>query len=165
MAALIVEDGSTVPDANTYVSAADFSTYMSDRGLTFSGSNGTQEQVLLKAMDYIEAQNFIGFKKSKEQALQWPRTEVYIDGYAYESDEIPSLLLKLQMEVSIAIDAGNDPSANVGRATKREKVGDIEVEYMDSADDSLELVAVKNVLKKIATPTSSKSASIALVRS
>jgi hypothetical protein len=36
---------------------------------------------------------------------------------------------------------------------------------MDSADDSLELVAVKNVLKKIATPTSSKSASIALVRS
>jgi hypothetical protein len=73
--------------------------------------------------------------------------------------------LKLQMEVSIAIDAGNDPSANVGRATKREKVGDIEVEYMDSADDSLELVAVKNVLKKIATPTSSKSASIALVRS
>lgn len=131
MATIVVEDGTVVGDANSYITAAQLDAYASDRGKTISG---TQADLLIQAMDYLEAQNFKGIKYSRDQALQWPRVEVAVDNYYLDSDTIPQLLKDAQAEIAIAIDEGYSPFARVDRATKKEKVDVIEVEYMDGGN-------------------------------
>ena len=145
-ATIVDEDGTGKTDANSYVSEAELSTYADHRGQTISGTSAV---LLIQAMDYIEAQPFQGLKETETQALQWPRVGVVLDGYYFESDSIPQLLKDVQCELALAIDGGNNPLSNEDRATKREKVGDIEVEYTDGARDGIYLTAVQTKLKKL----------------
>lgn len=161
---LTVETGTGNTGANSYVSVSDFNSRNSLRGAQLTGDNGTAEQVLLIAMDYIESLDYIGYKKTQEQALQWPRTDVYIDGYAFSDSAIPMSLVNAQCEVALAIDAGNSPIADVGRETKREKVGDIEVEYMDTAKADVVRRSVDVHLKKLLERTTSGVGTVQLVR-
>ena len=78
MATIIVEDGSVVAGANSYVTEAELTTYAADRGITLTAAT---DVLLIKAMDYIESLSFIGTKFSEGQSLQWPRSNVYIDGF------------------------------------------------------------------------------------
>ncbi len=146
MATIVIEDGTGLANSNSYASEAELSTYMSDRGLTLTG---TAAVLLIQAMDYIEQQNFKGSKGTKAQALQWPRYGVTIDGYDIDTDEIPGDLKDAQMEAAISTDGGNNPSGNVGRSTKKEKLGDLEVEYMDGALNKVYLTAVETKLNKL----------------
>lgn len=141
-----METGSGSSSANSYVSAADLDTYASDRGKTISG---TQADLLIQAMDYIEQQPFKGIKGSETQSLLWPRYGVYINGYYVDNDEIPQLLIDALCEVAIGIDGGVNPLANVTRETKSEKVGPITVQYMDGARDSTYLAAAESKLSKL----------------
>lgn len=126
--AIVVEDGTVVTGANSYVSEAELTTYASDRGIAITGEN---DELLIQAMDYIESLDFIGIKWTKDQPLVWPRVDVLIDGYYQDVEDIPTQLKNGQMAVALAIDAGNGPLIDLPRNTKREKVGDLEVEYMD----------------------------------
>lgn len=128
--AIIVEDGSIVTGANSYASEAELTAYAAARATTLTA---TAETLLIQAMDFIESLSFIGDKKTKDQPLQWPRENVYIDGFEYESTEIPQQLKDAQMAVALSIDAGINPLGAITRAVKREKVDVIEVEYMDNA--------------------------------
>lgn len=129
-ATIIVEDGSIVANANSYVSVAEYEAWAEDRQLTVGGHPEAQ---LIKAMDFLETLSFIGDKKTRDQSLQWPRDNVYIDGFEYESTEIPQALKEAQYAIAASILAGIDPLAAITRAVKREKVDVIEVEYMDNA--------------------------------
>ena len=146
MATIVVEDGTGLANSNSYASEAELATYAADRGVTIAG---TDTILLIQAMDYIEQQNFKGDKNTDAQALQWPRANVYIDNYPVLSTEIPQLLKDAQLEAAIATDGGNNPLANEDRATKKEKVDVIEVEYMDGARNSVYLKAVDNKLTKL----------------
>ncbi len=128
--AIIVEDGTSVANANSYVSTAELTAYAAARGVTLASG---AETLLIQAMDYIESLSFIGIKWTRDQALQWPRLSVVVDGYTLDVAHIPQELKNGLMAAAIAIDAGNGPLINISRATKREKVGEIEVEYMDGA--------------------------------
>jgi hypothetical protein len=154
---ITVEDGSIVTGANSYATEAQFNVHAAARGIALTGDNGTSEQLLILAMDYIESQNFIGAKLTKDQPLQWPRSGAVVDGFDVEETEIPDDLIFAQLEAAIAIDAGNNPMAPKSRETKREKVGDIEVEYSDGAKDAVELVAVNARLAKLVVGGSSGS--------
>jgi hypothetical protein len=132
MATITVEDGTGKTDSNSYASEAELATYAADRSITVSG---TAAVLLITAMDYIEQQPFKGTKGTKEQALQWPRFGVTVDGYPIDNDEMPQLLKDAQIEAALAVDGGTNPSGNVDRATKREKLDGLEVEYMDGARD------------------------------
>lgn len=127
---IIVEDGTIVAGANSYVSEADLTAFAAARGITLTSD---EDDLLYQAMDYIEAKLYIGYKLTRDQALQWPRGDVKIDGYYIDSDTIPQELKNGLMQTAIAIDQSNDPLQDLPRSTKREKVGDIEVEYSDSA--------------------------------
>lgn len=131
--AIEVEDGTSKSDGNSYVTAAQLATYAADRNVTLSGTNGDPTEILFKAMDWIEGQSFQGTKYRADQPLQWPRVDVWVDGYLQDSDVIPQLLKDAQMALAIAIDQGFDPLANVARAQKRVKIDVIEVEYADNA--------------------------------
>jgi len=151
--ALIVEDGTGKTDSDTYASEAALAAYAAARGVTIAG---TDTELLITAMDYLESKDFKGDKGTQEQALQWPRLNVVIDrlnvvidGYYVDSDAIPQSLVDAQCEIAISIDGGTNPLAIIGRDTKSEKVGDIEVTYMDSAASRSYLTAAETKLDKL----------------
>ena len=161
MATIIVEDGTVVAGANSYVTEADLTQYAADRGVTL---NTATDVLIIKAMDYIESLNFIGDKHIEEQPLQWPRDEVYIDGYYIERETIPKELKNGVYATALAIDAELDPLRVVERATKREKVDVVEVEYMDSAASETIVRTINAALRKIIKPGGLGSTSFAVVR-
>lgn len=159
--AIVVEDGSVVDGANSYVTEAELTQYATDRALTLTG---TTEALLIKAMDYLDSLDFIGVKYTRSQSLQWPRQGVVIDGYTLATNEIPSELKKAQMTIALSIDAGNDPLATIGRAVKKEKLADLEVEYQDNAASTSVKVAVSHSLRKLLRGSASAGGAHQVIR-
>jgi hypothetical protein len=129
--AIIVETGSIVTSANSYVTEAELTTYSAARGVTIA--NGDREKYLTLAMDFIETLDFKGIKYTKLQALQWPRVDVVVDTYLIDADEIPTDLKNAQLHTAMAISEGNSPVAIVERKTTTEQVGSLSVTYANSS--------------------------------
>jgi len=146
MATIIVETGAGLTNSNSYISEADFSTYATDRGVVISG---TTNVLLVQAMDYIEQQPFQGSKNSDNQALVWPRYGVYVNDYYIDNDVIPELLKDALCEIALGIDGGNNPLSNIDRQVQREKVGPIDVTYMDGTYEQVYLQAAESKLSKL----------------
>lgn len=134
--ALIVEDGTGVTNANSYASITDLGTYATLRGLASSlpATDAGKDAIMIKAMDYIEGQRarFKGVKTDEDQALQWPRSDVWIDGALIGSDYIPRELFYAQL--ALAIEAiSNDLLPNVlpqdAGAVISKEVGEIKIAY------------------------------------
>lgn len=151
MATIIIEDGSVVSGANSYATVAEFTQFCSDRNITIVSTYGDESQLLIKAMDYFEQQPFKGIKYLETQPLQFPRSDLWVDGYLEESDQIPQLVKDAQITIAVSIMTGNDPLSSVSRAVKREKVDVLEVEYMDNAAGSVIIRSVGNILRKLVT--------------
>ncbi len=130
MATIIVEDGTIIAGSNSYVDVATLSQYAADRGITLTSD---ASELLISAIDYLETLKFIGTRETRDQSLQWPRINVYIDGFYYAPTEIPNKLKVAQIEVALSIDSDLDPLAVIDRQTTMEKVGPIEVEYSKSS--------------------------------
>lgn len=146
---------------NSYVTEAELATYASDRGVTIAADKTV---LLIKAMDYLEAREFIGQKTDYTQALQWPRIVceqfgytrpnsyesnlTYNDQYCeYDSAVVPQGIKNAQMIAALLIDSGEDLQPSVGRAVKREKVDVLEVEYMDTATSTTQYRSLQDALK------------------
>ena len=144
--ALIVEDGTGVTSANSYVSTTTLTTFATARSYTLvSGA----ETLLVQAMDYLESLSYKGLKKGYSQYLQWPRYDVYIDGYYVDSNIIPQQLKDAQCQVAIAIDQGTDMMQDIVRQVTREKVGDLEVQYATGSVNSTTNIKIRSALWKI----------------
>ena len=127
---IIVEDGSIVTGANSYASIADFYEYTSILGVDLGClTSGDIEILLLRAMLEIEndySRSFLGYKVSSTQPLDWPRSDVWINGYLESNSTIPRDIFYGQMNIAIE----NYTNADVRQyAVKREKLGDMELEY------------------------------------
>ena len=146
MATIVVEDGSIVEDANSYCSVLDLQTYCSDRNITLEGD---ESSLLIQAMDYIEQLDFIGYRATDEQELEWPRKNVVIDCREFPDNEIPKQLKLGQMATAVAIDQGNSPLNVITSAVKREKVDVLEVEYASNAISNPIDPNINNYLKKL----------------
>lgn len=149
MPTIIVEDGSGITDANSYVSVDDFKAYCEDRGFDLPTSG--LEVMLIKAMDYIEAQadKYQGYIGNPYQRLQWPRLDVYVYGFLVPSNVIPEPLKKAQMQLALEVAKGIDlmPTSS-GQFVVREKVGPIETQYSENVGTSSQpiLTAVDSIL-------------------
>jgi len=149
--ALVVEDGSIVTGANTYVTVAEFKAWADDRGITY-GDDAAISADIYRAMDYFERLQFIGNKANENQPLQWPRTEALIDGYYADATEIPAPV-KLAVYEAIVVEAAGNSELNVqDRKTLREKIGDIEVVYADNSENRKITPALQYALNKIVQP-------------
>lgn len=144
--AIVVEDGTEVSGANSYVTEAELTAYATARGITLAGDT---EQLLIKAMDYIEGLSYKGTKVTSTQALQWPRIGVVIDGYVNSSDNIPTELKNGEMETAVAIDGGEDPLADIPRTTTKSTVGPISVEYATGSSSTTIVRKINNQLRKL----------------
>lgn len=134
---LTVEDGSGVAGANSYVSVSAADAYHEARGNTgWIGSDDAKEQAILRAMAALEARRWRGRRSLRDQALQWPRYGVVDrDGYELDSTVVPGGVASALCEMALLeLASPGVTSPALDRATKREKVGDLEVEYMDGAE-------------------------------
>ncbi len=95
MATFIVETGSGVTGANVYWSLASIDSWLAERNLTsWSSLTTTQkESAIFTFMDWLESQNWKGYKTHYDNPLCWPRDEVYDqDGFLVPWNEIPNKL-------------------------------------------------------------------------
>jgi hypothetical protein len=155
--ALVVEDGTGLSTAESFISVADASTYHANRGNTAWAtlSPDTCEQVLRKATDYMtEAYRtrWAGSRVSTTQALDWPRyavpmRDVGLDGSTalYPSNAVPqavkSACAALALKASIA-----DLTPDLSQAVKSKKVGQVEVVYQDYSAATKTYRAIDNIL-------------------
>lgn len=144
--AIIVEDGSIVENANSYVTTAELTAYATARGITLVAD---EEQLLIQAMDYIESLSYKGVKITQLQNLQWPRANVYFDGYYFYTDQIPQELKNGQMATAIAIDQGYNPLDTQTQNIKRKRVDVLEIEYMDGSSSSPIVKSISSSLWKL----------------
>ena len=141
---LVVENGSIVSGANTYASVATADAYHTGRGNTawVDADSEVKEPAILRAMDYIEAQNWLGMAYSGPvggvgyQPLQWPRVDVYVGGFELAYDEIPPKVISALCEaalVELVTPGALSVAIERGGAVIREKVDVIETEYASGA--------------------------------
>lgn len=134
--ALVIEDGSIIADADSYATVEELEAYIQTRGVVLETalSNTQKEALLIQAMDFINAKYssiFMGERVSANQELDWPRTGAWLHGFPLESDEIPRNIIYGQLAAAVEA-ITQDLLPNPEAAVKREKVGDIEVEYTNS---------------------------------
>jgi hypothetical protein len=153
---LIVENGTGVANANSYVSVADFVSWADGRGIVYPAIPEL-EQKILRSMDFIESLHFVGQKHEETQSLQWPRDYVLIDGYSVESNEIPKEV-KVAVYESVKLEIENDSKMTPSeRETVSETIGDISVTYANSSGMKRETPALTKALRKITHSSGSVS--------
>ena len=150
--ALVIEDGSVVSGANSYVTLAEFKAWADARDITYNADDNALEAQILRAMDYLERLFFIGNKAKENQPLQWPRTEALIDGYYADATEIPKEVKTALYEATVVEAAGYSELENQSRKTLRERVGDIEVQYADNSENRTITPALQYALNRIVQP-------------
>jgi hypothetical protein len=131
---LIVENGSIVENANSFVTRADYIAYALTFGVVVANTTATDVQ-LVQAGQYIAS--FEGRLKGslveRDQPMPYPRKELTLEGFEYADNEIPRIVILAQMQLAIDLQAGIDiynPPQSESVAVKREKVdGAVEVEY------------------------------------
>lgn len=128
--ALIVEDGSIVPGANTYITDQELTDYADARGLTYPATAPDREQLLIKAMDYLHDQKYKGNRTNPEkQILDWPRSNVFSNERYIDHDEIPYELKNAQAEAALAEQTQSLLVNNTEQNVTKEKLDTLEVEY------------------------------------
>lgn len=128
---LIVEDGSIVTGANTYVTDAEYVAYAEARGKTIGADATTREQELIKAVDYLEnyRDEFKGLKVERDQPLQWPRYSVWLDSFQLNSNEIPIELKKAQMELAVLSNSTDLTPSGTLENVSSQSIGDLSISY------------------------------------
>jgi len=152
---IVVEDGTGLATANSYISLADANTYHSDRANTAwaSATEAARNAALIKSAQWLDGKyrdRWIGFKADEDQSLCWPRYEAYDeDGYYIDSDAVPTRITYAQAEAALAIIDGTDltPTLDRGGKVRREKVGPIETEYFDGAPSRTVLTVVSDLVR------------------
>jgi|TARA_X000001382_G_scaffold119462_1_gene100268 hypothetical protein len=149
VSAIAQETGQQSTTANSYVTEAGYNQYLEDRYSRTAPASDTNLRYIYRAMTYFESLRFQGDKATDEQALQWPRTGVTIDGYGIDSDEIPNEVLVAIYEIAYGYEQEYGIDSPVSRETLKEKVGDLEVEYKASSADRVLLPAATQALRKL----------------
>lgn len=104
MTDIIVEDGSIVSGANSYITVSGVGVYATDYGYSdWTNSSATiKQQALFKGMRYIEGLSFKGIRQTEDQELAFPRSDLYDnDNYLIDDDVVPSKVVKALCEASI----------------------------------------------------------------
>ena len=106
--ALIIEDGTLVANADSYATLAVARAFATKRNLVPEPTDIALEANLITAMDFIESHRgrFKGVIVAETQALQWPRKEVYINGFLLAQTIIPQELIDAQCQLAVEINNG-----------------------------------------------------------
>lgn len=133
--ALITETGAGSTDAESYCTVAFADQYHEQRANTgWIGLEPVQKEAYLRrATEYMLAiyrQRWRGSRATSTQALDWPRLDATVDGFAIGADIVPIEVQKACAILALkAIKGELDPEPTA--AVKRKKVDVLEVEYFE----------------------------------
>lgn len=104
--ALVVETGSGLSNADSYASVAEADAYVADYGRSdgwLDSLDDQKEQALRLATQAIDASvvSWQGDRLTATQALDWPRSEVELDGHLIGSSTIPTILKRATIELAV----------------------------------------------------------------
>jgi hypothetical protein len=133
---MIVEDGTIVTDANSYVSTADMDTYMAlyhiDDGVDASTATSIKENILIMATRSVDLLYGRYFKSMKLplSVLLFPRYS-YVDNNGSEAALIPKSLKDAVCEIALILNNGGDifpePNTSSSVESSKIKIGPIEL--------------------------------------
>ena len=174
--AFLVEDGTGVTDANSYLSVADADTYWDDRVNATSpdgnawtdATQSDKEGALIEASSYLDAtydwvwNNPPHWQDSvnplsppsaytplvnENQGLKWPRQAAYDEDTYVLQQDVPQKVKDATAEVALnALDGQILPTRERGGMVKREQVGNVSVEYMDNAPGGTSYPMIDRIL-------------------
>lgn len=137
---LTVEDGTVVADADALASLAFVDAYHLALGnSTWTGDDADKEAAIRRATAFMSnSYSWQGIRTSgRSQGLAWPRSGVVDqEGYGIDSDEIPIEVQNAVAEIALRelVTPGTmNPDFTQSETVKREKVGSLEVEYLNSS--------------------------------
>lgn len=147
---LVVEDGSGLSTAESYISVSDAETRLGNLGDTtfVASTTAEKEQALRKATEYLEQrfrQSWKGTKLTKAQALSWPRYGAIVDGWDVDSDIVPSAIANATADLALT-SLTETLNPDTTRAVIREKVGPLETEYSEFSPQSTQRVSINQAL-------------------
>lgn len=146
---LIVEDGTGLSTAESYISVADAGTRHTALGNTaWTGTDAAKEAALRRATQYMLQRyrgRWQGNRINSSQALDWPRYSVIVDGYDVDSDDVPTEIANACADLALRALAA-DLNEDQTRAVVREKVGPLETEYAAGSSQATRYVAVDQAL-------------------
>lgn len=131
--ALIVEDGTGVPGATSFIDVQYVRDFAAARGRTVPAEDTPIEQSAVVAMDYLATleTRLKGQRSYDAQSLPFPRMYVRIGNANLPYDAVPEDIKKAQAELTLATLDGFDLMPTLdGAEVKREKVGPLETEYV-----------------------------------
>lgn len=153
---LIVEDGSVVANANTFVTAAEVVSYADRRGYDFDNNDPDESaRAIIRAADWMKNTSRLQYRgslRSAVQCLPWPRDSAsFYRGPDIPSTLIPQCVKDAQCELAYRTFAGTElqPDMVRGGATKKEKLDVIEVEYFEGAPAETVIQAVLGILAPV----------------
>lgn len=152
--AFLVETGTYIQNANSYVTVADFKTFAADRSIAIPTPDTALEALLIAAAEHLSSYDWRGSPVSSEQILSWPRTGATCFGAAQDV-LIPERVKQAQMHTALEINTNGSILANIRPSEyKRTKIDILDIEYNTLAErsSSVSLPVVENLLKPLLIP-------------
>jgi len=142
--AIIVESGTGIANANSYIELADARAFLADLGLSLPVDDATAEAQLVRAAYYLNSfdEDIVGVRSSPLQPLLWPRSGdlALTSTVDLPGNAIPSALSAAQCFAAVAETDGelisSTASTDGGRIITKEKVGPIETNYIAASTGS-----------------------------
>jgi hypothetical protein len=160
--ALIIEDGTIVANANSYITLADARTFLVLFGQTLPAVDADAEAALVSAFYYVNSyeNQYQGVRSNSAQVGSFPRKGVYINSFLNTDTTIPVDLINAQCFAAYqeGLTAGSLSSAKTGKATiAKEVTGAVKVQYADNGaiDGNVSYSRVSDALSPLLNSNSS----------
>jgi len=101
--ALIIEDGTGKPDAESYASSEDLAMYAVKFGVVIPVDVPAQEALLRRSALAMDGMTWKGRKTNSEQGLSWPRQGVELDREIKPNNYLPARIQYGQMALAAEI--------------------------------------------------------------
>lgn len=165
---LIVEDGTGLSDADSYVSVADADDYHARRANAgWTGDDGAKEAALVRATDYLDGlyrARWVGRPVMVGQGLCWPRVYAWVQNGYLPSDAVPKALVRACCEAALRelqAPGGLTPDIYPGERVISEVVGPLQTDYAPGGSPT-DVLPVAVAVERLIAPLL-RSASSALV--
>ena len=148
---LVVEDGSGLSTAESYISVADASAHLTALGdTTFAAETTSNQEAALRRATQFMVQRYRsrwkGTRLLRDQALDWPRYGVEVDRWTVLSTIVPADIANACADLALkALTETLNP--DLERGVKREKVGPLETEYDTYSPQAKRWQAVEQALQ------------------
>lgn len=134
--ALIVEDGTGLATAESYLSLPDADAYHLAFGNSTwdAATDAAKEAALRRATQYLDSRyTFAGQRLTTTQTLEWPRAGIDLPSvrWTWPVKRVQDACAELALRALSGSLTADQPSAQ----TKSEEVGPVKVEYFQSAQD------------------------------